>query len=75
MRRSEWARRMRRVAFVLFPLGLALVFFGSVMAASVELPMQGYLVGSLGLLLIVTGALCWKFAVAGPYPKRLEVDP
>lgn len=73
MTRREWSRRMRLWAIVQLPVGLALLLVGSLIAG-VSQPMLGYLVGSAGVLVIVTGALCYKFAIAGPFPKNLEED-
>ncbi|MEA3190737.1 MAG: hypothetical protein QOD77_1319 [Thermoplasmata archaeon] len=75
MTRREWSRRMRLWAIVQLPVGLALLLVGSLVAAGIDQPMLGYLVGSAGVLVIVTGALCYKFAVAGPWPKHLEEEP
>jgi len=68
---AAWKRRMWITCLVLMPVGLLLLLLGAATAWGSN-PLAGFSVGCLGVLLLVGGALCAKFAVAGPYPRGLQ---
>lgn len=70
-RLAAWKRKMWAACFVLMPLGLLLVIVGAATAWGTA-PMAGFLVGGGGMFAIAVGALCGKFAAAGPYPEGLR---
>jgi len=65
---AAWRRKMWTGCLALMPLGLLGMLVGAAIAWG-KRPMLGFVVGSLGMLLLVGGALCGKFAAAGPYPE------
>jgi hypothetical protein len=72
--RKEWARQKMRTALVVMPLGLLLMIVGSFLAARKDWVL-GVVLGSVGVLGLVFGALSGRLAVAGPYPAGLTVGP
>jgi hypothetical protein len=68
---AAWRRKMWVACLVLMPLGLLLILFGAATAWGTS-SMLGFAVGAIGLLMLVGGALCGKFAAAGPYPEGLQ---
>lgn len=70
MTEKAWRRRMGRRAVALVPLGALLLGVGASLAGGDG--MAGYLVGSLGVVLLVVGALCAKFAAFGPVPNSVQ---
>jgi hypothetical protein len=68
---AAWKRKMWTTCFVLMPLGLVLILVGAATAWG-ESPMTGFVTGAAGMFAIVIGALCGKFAAAGPYPEALR---
>lgn len=68
---AAWKRRMWIGALVLMPLGLLLILVGAAQGGGSD-PMRGFLLGGAGTFLVVLGALCGKFAAAGPYPEALR---
>ncbi|HEX2065902.1 MAG TPA: hypothetical protein VHI93_03725 [Candidatus Thermoplasmatota archaeon] len=68
---EAWKRRMWTACLALMPLGLALVITGAALGWG-RTPMLGFLLGGGGVFLLVLGALCGKFAAAGPYPEGLR---
>lgn len=68
---AAWKRRMWTFCMVLMPLGLLLVIVGAATGWGAT-PMVGFLTGGGGVFLLVLGALCGKFAAAGPYPEALR---
>jgi hypothetical protein len=67
--RKEWVRRRTVAALCCLGLGFALVVVGSLIAWG-RTPLLGYGVGSLGILLVVMGALFGRQALAGPFPPE-----
>lgn len=75
MTRREWARRMAGLAIALLVVGLALTITGSLFVGrNKQAPMAGVAIGLFGVLLLTAGGLFGKFAIAGPYPDRLEAE-
>ncbi len=72
--RRQWARQMMVWAFVLMPLGLALMVWGAFMAGGTRVPLAGFALGSVGVGALTVGGFLGRFAVAGPYPARLLDD-
>jgi hypothetical protein len=68
---ARWKRKMWTSCLLLMPLGLALVIVGAAIGWG-RTPMTGFLTGGGGVFLLVLGALCGKFATAGPYPEGLR---
>jgi hypothetical protein len=56
---------------ILMPAGLILVIVGAAIGWG-QAPMVGFATGGGGVFLLVLGALCGKFAAAGPYPEGLR---
>ena len=69
---ERWRRMMRIVAVTLLPLGAALIVAGSLWMARTNGGFGGYFLASLGVLVLVVGGLCGKFALVGPLPRRLR---
>lgn len=73
MKVSAWRRRMMSYCFALMPCGLILIILGAVNSWG-NYPLAGFGMGAVGLFLLVVGALCGKFGIAGPFPSNLEAD-
>ena len=73
MKIGQWKKRMMTACFVLMPVGLLLIVVGAANSWGSR-PLTGFAIGSVGLFVIVVGALCGKFAIAGPFPRSLEAD-
>lgn len=67
---AAWKRKMWGWCLFLMPAGLVLILVGA-MAAWGAVPMLGFATGAAGMFVLVIGALCGKFAAAGPYPEAL----
>ena len=70
---AAWKRNRVLGGVLLMPVGVGLLIAGSALAWNAT-ALLGFTVGSVGVLLIVLGALFIRHAVAGPFPARFGDD-